>query len=281
MCEFCLKHGEGKKWYLQAENYADDLLSDVRRRRMVAEFFSNPAELGRLAGKAERLDKAPRFVRNAVGRLITRRMKREHFGQVVPVEEVEEIFRFVNSIVRMACICRHVTLGREKRYCYGFSLSPDGGEFARLLRGLDDSFLTGPDSVGVETIAKEETLEAFRSHEHEGLCHTVWSFRAPFIGGVCNCDRSDCLAMQFTVTHSTPVMFRAEYVAEIDPDLCVGCRECMRVCQFGAMTYSASNQKAVIDQRWCYGCGICRAVCKKVAIRLRERAEVPVAAKLW
>ncbi len=27
MCEPCLKHGEGKKWYLKAENYSDDLPS--------------------------------------------------------------------------------------------------------------------------------------------------------------------------------------------------------------------------------------------------------------
>ena len=40
MCEFCLKHGEGKKWYLRAENYSADLLSDARRRRFVEEFFA-------------------------------------------------------------------------------------------------------------------------------------------------------------------------------------------------------------------------------------------------
>ncbi len=113
------------------------------------------------------------------------------------------------------------------------------------------------------------------------LCHTVWTFYTPFIGGICNCDRSDCLAMRATVSHAISVMFRAEYVAEVDPDACVGCRECMRLCQFGAITYSASNKRAVIDQRWCYGCGICRAVCKKNAIRLQDRATSPVAANLW
>jgi ferredoxin len=281
MCEFCLKHGEGKKWYLQAENYSDDLLHDARRRRMVSDFFGNPAQLKRATEKAAQLEKAPRFVRNAVARLVTRRMKREHFGQVVPIEDIGEILSFTNSVIRMACICRHMVLGEEKRYCYGFSLSPDGGEFANILRGLDSSFLTGPDTAGLEAMTKDETLTTFRSHEQEGLCHTVWTFRAPFIGGVCNCDRTDCLAMQFTVSRRVPIMFRAEYVAEVDPDLCVGCRECMRVCQFGAISYGASDQKAVIDQRWCYGCGICRAVCKKDAIRLRERSEVPVAAHLW
>ena len=152
---------------------------------------------------------------------------------------------------------------------------------AEILRGLDSSFLTGPDTSGLETVTKDETVSAFRSYEHEGLCHTVWTFRAPFIGGVCNCDRSDCLAMHATVTNGIPIMFRAEYVAEVDPDACVGCRECMRVCQFGAMAYSASNEKATVDQRWCYGCGICRSVCNADAITLRARAEVPAAANLW
>jgi MinD superfamily P-loop ATPase len=76
-------------------------------------------------------------------------------------------------------------------------------------------------------------------------------------------------------------MFRAEYVAKISPEGCTGCRECMRLCQFGAITFSPSNKKAVIDQRWCYGCGICRSVCKKNAIRLEDRAMSPIAATLW
>jgi Pyruvate/2-oxoacid:ferredoxin oxidoreductase delta subunit len=281
MCEFCLKHGEGKKWYLQAKNYSDDLLSDVRRRRMIENFFSDPEALARDVDRLAQLEKLPAFIKSVLRRFITRKIKKEHFGQVVPIEEVEQIFGFVNSIVRVACICRHLTLGEEKRYCYGISLSPDGGKFAEIICGLDKGFLAGPDNQGLETVTKEEALSAFRQHERDGLCHTIWTFRAPFIGGVCNCDRSDCLAMRTTVTNAFPVMFRAEYVARVDPDRCVGCRECMRVCQFGAITYSASHEKAVIDQKWCYGCGICRSVCKQDAITLVDRSQVPVAADLW
>jgi len=187
----------------------------------------------------------------------------------------------MNAIVRVACVCRHVTLGQEKRYCYGISLSPDGGEFAKIVRGLDKTYLSGPDVAHQDVLSTEEAVAAFREHEQEGLCHTVWTFRTPFIGGICNCDRTDCLAMRCTVTHGVPVMFRAEYVAEVDPEVCVGCRQCMRLCQFGAMTYSAANHKVAIDQRWCYGCGVCRAACQKNAICLRERAQVPAAAHRW
>jgi NAD-dependent dihydropyrimidine dehydrogenase PreA subunit len=281
MCEFCLKHGEGEKWYLQAKNYSEDLLSDVRRRGFIERFFTDVRSLSEDARHLADFEKAPRLIRSMVSRIVTWRMKRNHFGQVVPIEEVEQIFGFVNSIIRIACICRHVTMGKEQRYCYGISLAPDGGKLGEILQGLDRTFLKGPDTAAFETVTKEDALAAFREHERQGLCHTVWTFKAPFIGGICNCDRSDCLAMKSTVTQSLPVMFRAEFVAEVDPDRCSGCRECMRVCQFGAISYSAGSNKAVIDQTWCYGCGVCRSVCKKDAIRLEERSKVPAAAGLW
>ncbi len=280
MCEFCLKHGEGEKWYLQAKNYSDDLLSDIKRRKFIEE-FANPDALARGAAGLDRLGKAPGFIRGIFSRITTRKMKKVHFGQVVPIEDIGRIFAFTNSITRVACVCRHINLGEEKRYCYGISLSPDGGKFAEILRGVDNSFFNGPNTSGFETLSRDDAISAFRSHEREGLCHTVWTFHTPFIGGICNCDRSDCLAMRSTLTHAVPVMFRAEYVAEVISEECTGCRECLRVCQFGAVTYSASNKKAVVDQRWCYGCGICRSVCRKNAIRLEDRVKVPVAAKLW
>jgi NAD-dependent dihydropyrimidine dehydrogenase PreA subunit len=280
MCEFCLKHGEGKTWYLQAKNYSDDLLSDLRRRRFIADFMTGD-ELKQSVGRLAQLDQVPQSLRRLLSRMISWRMKRVHYGQVLPIEDVERIFGMMNSIVRTACICRHVTLGQEKRYCYGISLSPNGGKFREIVQGLDKSYLSGPDVAGQETLSRERAVAALREHEQEGLCHTVWTFRTPFIGAICNCDRSDCLAMRCTVTQGVPVMFRAEYVAQVDPDACTGCRQCMRVCQFGAISYSASNRKVAIDPRWCYGCGICRSVCANGAIGLLERSEVPAAAGRW
>ena len=197
-----------------------------------------------------------------------------------PIEDIERIFEFVNSIVRVACICRHVTVGREERCCYGISLNPHGGEMSRIMNSVPDNFMNGPDTTGMEEISKEEALAAFRDHEKDGLCHTVWTFLSPFIGGICNCDRADCLAMRCTVTHKVPVMFRAEYIAHTDPDRCTGCRNCMRVCPFGALAYSASHGKVTVDSNLCYGCGICRSVCASDAIHLHDRRECP-SANLW
>lgn len=161
------------------------------------------------------------------------------------------------------------------------SLGPDGGLLAETIREIDASYLTGPETKGLETLSGPEALAAIRNHEQEGLCHTVWTFITPFIGGVCNCDRSDCLAMRATLKHEFPVFFRAEYVANLNPDLCNGCRQCMRVCQFGAIGYSAASRKVDIDPGRCYGCGVCRAACARDAISLLDRRSVTAAASLW
>jgi len=281
MCEFCHKHGEGKKWYLQAKNYSEDLMSDLRRRKFIADFFSKPEDLAESMGKLEKLSRAPAFVKGVLAPYISGRQKKIHFGQVLPMEDIERIFGFVSSVIRTACLCRQENLGTEQRYCYGISMAPQGGEFRKIIEEIDASYLTGPDTAGLEALTKEEALDSFREHEKEGLCHSVWTFMAPFIGGICNCDRSDCYAMRATVTYGIPVMFRAEYVAEVNPELCNGCRQCMRVCQFGAMGYSAANKKVVIDPRRCYGCGVCRASCTKDAITLNDRTSVPIAASIW
>ena len=282
MCEFCHKHGEGKKWYLQAQNYSEDLLSDLKRRKFIKDFFLHPEHLTGGDKQLEGNRRVSSFIRAVSTPFFVGRQKKVHYGQVLPIEDVERIFGFVNSVVRLPCICRQATVGSEQRYCYGVSMVPqEESQFAQIIRDLDVSYLTGPDTAGLEVLPKDEALASLRELERNGLCHTVWTFITPFIGGICNCDRSDCMAMRMTIGSNLPVMFRAEYVAEVSPELCNGCRVCMRVCQFGAMGYSIAHEKVVIDPLRCYGCGICRASCTKDAILLKERSTVPAAAGLW
>lgn len=281
MCEFCHKHGEGSKWYLRAENYSEELLNDAKRRKFIREFLAEPERLAADLANLDKIDKAPPIVRRALVHVLTSRQKKTHYGQVVPLEDVERILGFVNSVVRLPCVCRKITRGKEKRYCYGVSISPDAGKLLRSMGNLAGGFAGGPDLSGFEKMSKEDFLLAMREHEREGLCHTIWTFHTPFIGGVCNCDRSDCIAMRATVSHGFPVMFRAEYAARIDREKCTGCRQCMKVCQFGAISYGAAERKAAIDDSRCYGCGICRAACGSGSISLLDRASVPAAAGLW
>jgi NAD-dependent dihydropyrimidine dehydrogenase PreA subunit len=279
MCQFCAEHGEGKKWYLEARNYGLDLASDLRRREFIRHFFGEglsewPEQLAQL----QRLSAAPPWLRRLVSAIVTRRMKRDHFGQVVPIEDVESILQIVNSVVRLPCVCRRVTVGRDVRYCFGVTIDPEGALFDTV---LDSSYDGGIHAESLERIDASEAMDQIRGFEDQGLMHSIWTFKTPFIAGICNCDRSGCMAMISTVSHDVKVMFRAEYVVEIDPERCTGCRACLRLCQFGALSYSAANRKAVVDLQACYGCGVCRAACKQDAIRLRPREEVPEVARVW
>ncbi len=274
MCEFCHQHGEGKKWYLRAENYATDLLSDMERRRYIDHFFENPQRLNRSHYLLDGLNRLPDFVQAVVRPTLINRQKQKHFGQVLPLEEIEKIFSFINSVVRLPCICRQASMGSEERYCYGLSIEPGGDtEMGRLLRSISADYLNGPDTAGLEVLTKDEALQQFRELERKQMIHSVWTFMTPFIGGICNCDLN-CMALR-AVHKDFPVMFKAEYTAEVDNFLCTGCEACSDSCQFDALSYDLTNKKAVIDSARCYGCGICRVFCRQEAIALKERPAHP------
>jgi ferredoxin len=268
MCEFCTQHGEGKKWYLTMENYSIELLDQNDRRKYAAEFLNGFHT--RVPHSIQQLDKIRKTPLMKLAKpILTQAQKGDHYGQVVPIEDVEKIFEMVKGAVRLPCVCRRVTTGNmNARYCYGLTL--DKG----LMDALDDSF-------SLELVTKEEALESIRKLDREGLVHSVWTFKTPFIGGLCNCDQ-DCMA--YRITHARrdyPVMFRAEWVAEVSADACNGCRLCMRQCQYGAIRYSSNNKKVMIDPTACYGCGVCRAVCNTEAITLSPRERLKEAANLW
>jgi len=281
MCDFCHQHGEGKKWYLDAQNYSEDLLSDLRRRKFIEHFFESPEHIAKGEKALGKLDKLPAFLTRGIRRKITAKQQVKHFGQVVPIEDIEKILGFTTSVVRLACICRHVKLGPEHRYCYGISMAPQGGEQVKILKSIDAGYLIGPQTGGLEFLPKEEALAFMRENEEEGLCHTVWSFVTPFIGGICNCALPGCMAMSATLNHKTPVMFRGEYVARVDEEKCAGCGECVKICPYDAYLPWKRKAKARVDPTKCYGCGICRNSCAKDAITLVDRAAVPEAASLW
>jgi ferredoxin len=268
MCEFCTQHGEGKKWYLTMENYSIELLNQNDRRNYAAEFLNGFHQ--RVPQSIRQLDKIRKTPLMKLAKpILTHAQKQDHYGQVVPIEDVERIFEMVKGVVRLPCVCRRVTTGNmNARYCYG--LTTDKG----LMDALDDSF-------SLELLTTEEALESIRKLDKEGLVHSVWTFKTPFIGGLCNCDQ-DCMAYRMThVRRDYPVMFRAEWVAEVTADECNGCRLCMRQCQYGAIRYSSNNKKVLVDPTACYGCGVCRAVCNKSAIRLSPREKIKEAATLW
>ncbi|NLX90534.1 MAG: 4Fe-4S binding protein [Firmicutes bacterium] len=267
MCEFCTKHGEGKKWYEIMENYSRELLNDPGRRTYIEQFVprirsSGKNNLERLEWVKRKIPIAHRFIR----KIATVSAKKFHFGQVVPLEDAEKIVEMVQSVTRVPCVCRTVLAGKSNaRYCLLLGINPT------------DYSIDWPElKENLEVLTPSEAKLLLREFDRQGLVHSIWTLKSPFIGAICNCDR-DCLAYRYQVgSDLLEIMFKAEYRAKIDMELCVGCRNCMSICQFGAVEYSVTHAKCYINTEKCYGCGLCRVACKKQAIELYDISPLPL-----
>ncbi len=172
MCEYCTEHGEGKKWYLQMKNYSDELLHQElsSRQKEIVEassrietrlrFFENrviPAITG-VPGLHDQSQDASGSMAQLSEKEMAKRRK-VSFGQVLPIEDIEQVIDIADSITRFACGCRFITTGKtDKRYCFGLGVDKQGilGKF--------------PDAASsLEVLSKKEAKRSFREYDKEGL----------------------------------------------------------------------------------------------------------------
>jgi ferredoxin len=266
MCDFCTTHGEGKIWYKNARNYADDLLSDLERRHYIENFLTSAFRegfetLGRIEAIYKKKGKIPEAVKTA---MITK-AKREHFGQVLPIEEISEVVKQATTVVRMPCACRWNIQKKEERCCYAVSYSADA-----WYRDIDMGYFGKASDEGLESLPPLRAIEQMQEMEEQGAVHTIWTMMTPFIGAICNCSPEECLAMR-TLSHTkVETMERAEFVAQVDETLCTGCGLCDSRCHFQAIDSVPRSGISIarVDPHKCFGCGLCRGVCTTGAISL-------------
>src|SRR5574340_296755 len=127
MCEFCVSHGEGKKWYEVMSNYTQELWERDNRQEFIKNLYPRLRRgvvyLEMLGTVKRRLPPVYRFVNS----MVTRRLKREHFGQIVPREDAETIIDMARSVTRLPCVCREALTGAPNaRYCFALGFDPAG-----------------------------------------------------------------------------------------------------------------------------------------------------------
>ncbi len=59
-------------------------------------------------------------------------------------------------------------------------------------------------------------------------------------------------------------------VAIIDPEKCMGCRQCEEVCFYGAISLNPVSSVCEVNEAICKGCGNCSATCPNKAIELKH-----------
>lgn len=278
MCQFCVEHGEGKRWYLNAQNYEYDLVSDVRRRGYVIDFIRGfPQNRSRAILAGSVLDMLPAPLARMGRNTISERMQPNHFGQPLPLEDVEQVLRLATSITVIPCICRMHEPGKSAdEVCILVTTKPIEDVVAEGFSSYDD----GPGTDDFHSLSVDEAMKLVRECESNGLMHSIWTFQTPFTAAICNCNlESGCMAMKLTAGYEIKLMWRGEDVARLDSDLCTRCGACKKICPFGAIATGKGRVELAAES--CWGCGVCRSACEHDAITLVDRRTVPAVATLW
>ncbi|TFH31370.1 MAG: CoB--CoM heterodisulfide reductase iron-sulfur subunit A family protein [Promethearchaeota archaeon] len=70
------------------------------------------------------------------------------------------------------------------------------------------------------------------------------------------------------------------YYSEVMAEFCSGCRSCINICPYDAITFDEPSQKASINTVKCKGCGACAAVCPSNAIMQNHFSRDQILAEL-
>lgn len=283
MCEWCMKHGAGGKWYMNAKNYSDELAKELDLESYLEEQWRNFEQvfIRKILGISSiglgyklQMPIIGRVIRWNAERMIHSQSKNRnpiradgHFGQVVPLEDAKVILSELAAepIIQNYCMCRMMQRGVKDVCCINFGVL--SGVIEKLPRFI-------PKNTKVR-LDREEAVARLEEQNKKGRVATVWFQPVPYINAICSCEVPQCGGLRLRTDFGLKAVYKAEYVADVNPDLCQGCKECISVCQFGAIKYSPTLERALIDQNKCFGCGLCRDRCKYDAIKLVPREQTP------
>jgi ferredoxin len=135
----------------------------------------------------------------------------------------------------------------------------------------------------IENVSAEEAKEHLEKCTESGLVHNATYVGSPaYMSKLCNCEYPVCIWLQWRIDWGlTGILKKGHYVARLDLDRCTGCKECIDACQFKAINYSPTYEKAILKQEICFGCAQCMRVCPEGAVQMQERDKIPALKEEW
>ncbi len=126
-------------------------------------------------------------------------------------------------------------------------------------------------SKTIRAITQAEALQILQGAAQEGLVHSIANHRDEHYY-ICNCCTCSCGVLRSVAEFGNlTAVARSDFLVVVDEDECIGCGECVELCQFGAL--AVPDYISVVDSIRCMGCGICTAGCPSDALRLERRPE--------
>jgi len=281
-----MQHGAGGKWYLNADHYSNEVAEKYDLRAYLLEQYTNFEQISvrRVNGFSPvgmdytlRIPIIGRLVKTMAERMLhSRKPPRNpfrpegHIGQVVPLEDAEEIIRHcaAEPLIEKNCMCRYMSRGYKESCCINFGVMSDIiDKLPRFIPENEKFHLT-----------RDEALARFRQHNRKGYIGTIWFGPFPYINNLCSCANPECAGIRPRVDFGIKSVYKAEYAIDLSLEACLACGACVAQCPFDAIRMDAKLGAPVIDQDKCYGCGVCRHVCPTAALFLVPRDQVPALA---
>jgi ferredoxin len=286
MCDHCMEHGAGGKWYLNAAHYSEEIVEKYDLRQFLLEQYTNFEQIAvrEIAGVSPvGMDYTFRMpIIGRVVKMLTERMLHSqrpptnpfrpdgHIGQVIPFEDGEAILRHcaAEPIIEKNCMCRYMTRGVKESCCINFGvMSEIIDKLPRFVPEKEKYHLT-----------RDEAVARFREHNSKGYIGTIWYGPYPYINNLCSCESPECAGIRPRVDFGIQSIYKAEYLIQLNESICHGCGACVPKCPFGALRMDPLLDHPVVELERCYGCGVCRHACSTSALYLVPRDHIPAMA---
>ncbi len=225
-----------------------------------------------------------RYYMQAFGKMLT---IQPAVHRVVPVGESVKVdieiqpFESVNDIVKNAqawgvldCICRvqKALIGEPCIHPVDvcMALSQKSGAFDK--------------SEAIRPVTCDQALVTLGRAAEAGLVHSVSNSQKD-ITYICNCCTCSCGILRGMVDLGVAnVIARSAFINQVDESLCVGCEDCVPLCQFKALSMQLDTIQ--VNQARCVGCGVCVSSCQESALSLIRRPPeeilpIPVTENDW
>jgi len=202
-------------------------------------------------------------------RVLTVSEEVEDTKEILPLEEVYSIIDRWNDFAIIPCPCRKrkdvegIRECKDKYSLYNCILI---GPNAKAMYEMGDPVVKFP--------TKEEVKKIVREAAEEGLVHCTdnTAYNTTII---CNCCECCCGMLRGLTRFDNPrAIAKANFISNINSEICVGCKTCVGRCKFNAITV---NDVAKVNIKKCVGCGLCAVTCPQSAITMKrlEREIIP------
>lgn len=180
--------------------------------------------------------------------------------EALPYEQVEKLVEANDTFAVAPCICRTIEQKQGRGCDAPIETCLVFGEFA------DFYVKTGLGRYIDKAEMKKKIAEA---NEANLVLNPTNSKRVSAICCCCGCCCGILKGLQHAPKPAETVV--SSFVAEYDPEACVGCGVCLERCQMQAITEEGAKVSLNADR--CIGCGLCVSTCPTGALSLVRKPE--------